>query len=585
MVDRQQEQARQLAESLESAGGAGRDLAWILGASVLVVAAAALSGIADRVQEAATDLSSGTTMLIGILLVVPIAAGVFSVRRHQAATRARTALRDLSRIDPLTGLPNRAFLGEDFEEMARAVRRFNGRLAVFFIDLDGFKRINDTHGHDLGDTAMRTLATRLIGAVGLNDRVVRYGGDEFVVIAPEIPNATAAERLAGKILRAIEAPVEIEGDILRISASVGIALSEPRPNRPDEILRDADAAMYRAKAAGAGTYALFDRSLRDQITPSTAERRLRQALSDGEFRLYYQPIVSLYTKRLVGAEALLRWSDPERGLVSPGEFMPALEDTGLIIPVGNWVVTEVCRQSRAWQDRYPDRPPLNIKVNVSVRQFAQANFVDHLRDTLGATGADPARICLEITEGALTFDPTSADATLAAVKQLGVSLALDDFGTGYSSLSYLRQYPLDLIKIDKSFIDGVGFSREDTLIIEHVVAMAKALGIVTVAEGVENETQAETLREIGCDLAQGYYFSHPQPPDVIAKLMEANANRQEWRPPERTEAVPEGDAAAVVSIPERAATGADEDEDEDDEDEGIDLLSRLPLKDRGEARR
>jgi EAL domain-containing protein (putative c-di-GMP-specific phosphodiesterase class I) len=238
-------------------------------------------------------------------------------------------------------------------------------------------------------------------------------------------------------------------------------------------------------------------------------------------------------------------------MVSPGEFMTALEDTGLIVPIGNWIVDEVCAQSRRWQDAYPDRPALNIKVNVSARQLAQANFVSLLREALERSGADPDRITLEITEGALMYDVASAWSTLREAKSLGISLALDDFGTGYSSLSYLRQFSLDLLKIDQSFVDGLGVSREDTTIIEHVIGMAKALGIVTVAEGVETEEQVQHLRAMNCDLAQGYYFSHPQPPDVIGHLMGENGNSQEWKPPTRTDVIDTDVDSAPVVAPER----------------------------------
>jgi len=597
MVDREQEQARLLAASLDKNGRAGRDLAWIVAICAVLAVLAYAGKVVERAQGWTEDQSS-TNMsgLLALLVLVPIAAVFYALRRYRDAAEAREMLHTLSFHDSLTGLPNRRFLGDGFEEMVKSVRRFNGRIGVFFIDLDGFKKVNDAHGHEVGDEVMRTIATRLTETVGINDRVVRYGGDEFVVLAPEVSSASSAERMAAKMLRAIETPVAVGSDTLTVSASVGIALSENRVSHPEEVLRDADAAMYRAKAGGSGTYALFDRSMRDQITPSTAERRLRQALTNGEFRLYYQPIVSLWTKRLVGVEALLRWSDPERGLVSPGEFLPALEDTGLIVPVGNWVIDEVCRQSRRWQEQFPDRPPLNIKVNISARQLAQANFVDHLRDSLAAADTEANRVCLEINEGALMFDVASAWSTLKAAKAIGVSLALDDFGTGYSSLSYLRQFSLDLLKIDKSFIDGLGFSKEDTLIVEHVVGMAKALGIVTVAEGVETEQQVEVLRGLNCDLAQGYYFSHPQPPDVISHLMEENGNKQEWRPPTKEEVAAEtaGSAPVVVltaNTPSPSDVHALDDtppeldhfgrEVRDGADE---ILGRLPLRNRGASR-
>ena len=556
MVDREQEQARLLADTMGKNGRAGRDLAWIVAACAIVAVLAVATDAVDRLLSWAAGLSgSNLNGLLALLVLVPIGAGVYAVRRYRDASRARDVLKELSDHDSLTGLPNRRFLGDGFDEMLRQVRRYNGRIGVFFVDLDGFKKVNDTHGHEVGDQLMIAVSERLARTLTEKDEVVRYGGDEFVVLCPEITNATSAERIAQALLKAIETPFEMGEDRLRISASIGIAITEERCTRPDEVLRDADAAMYRAKAQGTGRWALFDRSMRDQITPSTAERRLREALAAGEFRLYYQPIVSLWTKRLVGVEALLRWDDPEHGMIGPEEFLPAMEDTGLIVPIGSWILQEVCAQSRRWQDEFPDRPPLNIKTNVSARQLAQANFVEHLKESLETSGADPDRICLEITEGALMYDVASAWSTLRAAKALGISLALDDFGTGYSSLSYLRQFSLDLLKIDKSFVDGLLQSREDATIVEHVIGMAKALGIVTVAEGVETEEQVEVLRAMSCDLAQGYYFSHPQPPDVIAHLMERNANRQEWRPPSKAEAVKDRTDAPVVVLDGMRAPG------------------------------
>jgi diguanylate cyclase (GGDEF)-like protein len=553
MVDRDQDNARLFADSLGADGRAGRDLAWIVAVCAVVAVAAFATGAVDKILTWANGLSaSNLNGLLALLVLIPVGASIYAIRRYHDANEARHVLHDLSYNDSLTGLPNRRFLGAGFEEMLRDARRYNGRVAVLFIDLDGFKKINDSHGHEVGDQIMATVADRIRASLSPNDRALRYGGDEFVALCPDVTNSVSAENIARRIIRAIEEPFELPSDSVVLSASVGVALTEERCTRPEDVLRDADAAMYQAKTKGPGTYALFDRSMRDQITPSTAERRLRQALENGEFRLYYQPIVSLWTKRLVGCEALLRWNDPERGMVNPDEFLPALEDTGLIVPIGGWVLEEVCRQSRAWQEMFPDRPALNIKLNVSARQLAQADFVEHLRDCLERSGAGADRVCLEITEGALMYDVASAWSTLRECKALGVSLALDDFGTGYSSLSYLRQFSVDLLKIDKSFVDGIGHSREDSTIIEHVIGMAKALGIVTVAEGVETEDQVLQLRSMNCDLAQGYYFSHPQPPNVISQLLEANANKQEWRPPPKTEEP--GDhlgAAPTVVIPDR----------------------------------
>jgi predicted signal transduction protein with EAL and GGDEF domain len=371
----------------------------------------------------------------------------------------------------------------------------------------------------MGDRVMAKVAERLMAAVGKNDILVRYGGDEFVVISPDAGTLPAAERAAHRLIDALEDHVEVGEDKIQLSVSVGVALTEDNCTEPDDVLRDADLAMYKAKAIGVGQVATYDRSMVSRITPSTAERRLREALALEQFRLYYQPVVSLETQRMVKVEALIRWDDPEQGLVSPSEFVPALEETGLIVPVGVWVLEQACRQAHAWSTAHPDQAPLMVTVNVSARQLAQADFAEVLRRVLTVTGVDPGTICLEITEGALIADVDAAWSMLRQAKGLGVYLALDDFGTGFSSLSFLRQFRLDIVKIDKSFVDGLGQSREDTTIVEHVVGMARGLGMVTVAEGVETAAQVRHLRSLGCHMAQGYHYSRPQPPSVIDRIL------------------------------------------------------------------
>ncbi len=530
-IDRNQSRALLLTDEVGVDARAGRDLAWVVVACVMVACLLIVTRAFSHLVDWADRLSSGNLDgLLALLIVVPIGAGVFGLRRYAAARDDRAALRRLSFHDSLTGLANRRFLGDGFDQMLKQTRRSNGRIAVLFVDLDGFPEINLTYGPIVGDQLMVAVATRLIGTVGANDRVVRYGGDQFVLFCPDVSTAVSAERIAKAVLKTIETPFQVEDATAHLSAHVGVAITEERCTRPDEVLRDADAAMYRARQDGPGHYAMFDRAMRDQVTPSSAERRLREALANGEFRLYYQPIVSLWTKRLVGVEALLRWNEPSRGLVNPDEFLPALEETGLIVPIGSWVLKEVARQSRAWQEAFPNRPAINIKVNFSARQLAQANFVSHLTSVLAESGTDPARIYLEIAESALQADPESMWAILRDAQAHGVSLALDDFGAGYSSLNYLRQLKLDMLTIDKSFVDELGQSAEDATIIEHVIGIAKALGIVTVADGVEAVEQVDQLRRLNCDLAQGYYFSHPQPPYVITELLGRTGGNSEWHP-------------------------------------------------------
>ena len=530
-IDREQGRARLLDEAAGSDARAGRDLAWIVAIGIVVAAVLILTKTFSHLTDWADDLSSGTVDgLLAVLIIVPIGAVIYALRRYAAARSDRATLRRLSFHDALTGLPNRRFLGDGFDQMLKSSRRGNGRVAVLFVDLRGFEEVNATLGPAVGDQLMVAVAARLVSAVGRDDRTVRYGGDQFVIFCPDVSTAVSAERVALTVLKAIETPFVFGETTAELSADIGVAITEERCTRPDEVLRDADAALMRARPEGPGGLVMFDRAERDALTPSNVERRLREALANGEFRLYYQPIVSLWTNRLVAVEALLRWNDPARGLISPDDFLPALEETGLIVPIGSWVIEEVARQSRAWQDRFPDRPAINIKVNVSARQLAQANVVAHLVEALERAGTDPARIYLEISESVLQADPESMWGVLRDAQQHGVSLALDDFGTGYSSLNYLRQLELDMLTVDKSFVDGLGLSSEDAIIVEHIIGIAKSLGIVTVAEGVEEAGQIEQLRKLNCDLAQGYFFSHPQPPYVITELLGQSGGSNEWRP-------------------------------------------------------
>jgi len=536
-----------LAQEVGPEGRAGRDLGWIVAGSVIL----AVTLVATPGAEAVADRAGTSSLWFGVafilVAIVALGAVIYGVRRYRDASDAHKVLERLATVDSLTGFPNRSFLGEPFEQMLAVARRSNGRIAVLFVDLVGMKPINEVYGHEVGDHLLAGLAERLRHALGPNDIAVRYGGDEFVLLCPDITNAISTERVAARVLQAVEAPFQMGDEVLELSARIGAAITEERPTRPEEVLVDAEAAMQQADSTDSslGRYAMFDRSMRGRLTPATAERRLRDALEQGEFHLYYQPIVSLWTKRIVGAEGVLCWHDPGRGMVPPAEFMDSLEQTGLIVPVGAWVLEEVCRQSCRWQELYPDRAALNLKVNVSPRQLAQPGFVMQVRDCLATTGADPDGVCLEVNERGLFDAVDTAWATLREVKALGVSLAIDRFGTGYSSLGFLRTFNLDLLSIDSSFIATVGASREDTTIVEHVIGMAKALGIVTVAEGVETEEQVQHLRAMNCDLAQGRYFSDPQPPDVISELLGLGGGTQEWKPPEPSQLA---DDAPVVQV-------------------------------------
>ena len=505
--DRARDQHDEMAP--ESDGRASSDLSWLIAAAVV------LSALAMKFHtiDAVTDWSQAfdTFNLNGVMamvLLAPMCATIFSYRRYQDAKRMRAELIRMSLHDGLTGLPNRRFLHDWLEHDLAESDRSSLLLAVLFIDLDRFKAVNDTYGHEIGDELMVQAADRIRQALPADARIIRYGGDEFVAICPELPNRGAGERYAGRLIEAIEAPFTIGNDTMRISTSIGVAVTESRGSHlPDELMREADTAMYQAKAEGRGNYVVFDRSMQGRLTPTSVEERLRQALEHGEFRLVYQPIVRLATGQVVGVEALIRWLDPERGLVTPDEFVPVLEETGLIVPVGAWVLQEACREARHWLDAFPDVEPVTVTVNISARQLAQVGFRDMVADAIGQSGARPEQICLEINEGSLNFDVDAAWAVLRHVKMLGMRVALDGFGTGYSSLSYIRRFALDLLTVDSSFVEGVAENAEDRAIVGHVVGMTRSLGIQTLAIGVETPEQLAELHRVGCDFGQGYLFS------------------------------------------------------------------------------
>lgn len=520
--------AKRSSPERERSGDAGRDLAWAVVACVAAVVVAIVIGLGATVTTALKHSPVDLSALIGLVLVLPLAAGIVARRRYKDANAVRDELDRLALHDPLTGLPNRRFLNECFEQIIRRSQRAGGRVAVFVLDLDRLKNVNEAHGREAGDQLIVAVSTRLTELVGEASTVVRYGGGEFIVICPDTTGGPSAERLAANMIEGLEAPFTMGHDRVRLAAHIGIAIAEENCSQPDDLIRDAHSALHKAKQ-GPGGYAMFDRSIAQRVTPSTTERRLREALERGQFRLHYQPVVSLQTQRMVKVEALIRWEDPERGLVSPGEFIPALEETGLIVPVGTWVLEEACRQAKRWQEAYADRAPLAVTLNVSTRQLAQYDFPDVLTRALTVTQVDPSLICLEITEGALMHDVEAAWTMLRTAKTSGVALALDDFGTGFSSLSFLRKFSMDILKIDKSFVDGLGHSREDTTIVEHLIGMARGLGMVTVAEGVETADQVKYLRSLDCHMAQGFYYCKPQPAEVIDQIM-GEPTTSGWRP-------------------------------------------------------
>jgi len=498
---------------------AARDLALIVLAVIVVSLVGIETRVVDRVLDVAPFGVENLNGIIPMLIAIPVAATVFSYRRYRDASYARGKLALLSMQDALTGLPNRRSLPAWYDRGARRSAEDGSNMAVLFVDLDHFKSVNDQHGHDVGDQLLAEAAQRMRMVVRPSDRVVRYGGDEFVILGLYIAAGPAASRLAERVITALEQPFEIGRRVIEISASIGIAVVNGHTDPMDTVLSAADAAMYEAKGLGSGKYVLVE-SVRSAHAGRRAKQfeELREALDQGQFVLHYQPIVSVHNAALTGAEALIRWEHPERGLVFPGDFIPDLEMSGLIVPVGNWVLEEACRQADEWHRAFPDQP-FQVKLNVSASQLAHESFHESMVSALNRTGVRSDRICFGITESALMHDVAGAWTTLRKAKDRGIALALDDFGTGYSSLTHLRRFNLDYLKIDKSFVDGLGRNAEDTAIVEHVIGLAHTLGLRVVAEGIEEEGQVKALRALSCDYAQGYFFSRPQPVEVMTQLL------------------------------------------------------------------
>lgn len=423
--------------------------------------------------------------------------------------------------DGLTGLPNRALFTTLLQRtIGRAIRSRQRRYAVLFLDLDRFKVVNDSLGHAHGDDLLISMARRLETCVRPGDTVARLGGDEFAVLLDDIVDAGDATRVADRIERELQEPFRLGDHEVFTSASIGIAFGGPHYAKPEEVIRDADLAMYRAKSQGKGRYEVFDRKMHEHaMTLLRLETDLRHALELGEFRVLYQPIVALKSNKITGLEALVRWEHPQRGLLGPPEFVPLAEETGLIVPLGKWVLREACRQIRIWQDRFPCDPPLTVSVNLSPRQFQQAEFAASVLTILEEAKLDPRSLKLEITEGLLMENPQANAAVIHDLTQAGVQVLIDDFGTGYSSLSYLHRFRVDALKIDRSFVTEMEGKNENIEIVKTIVTLARSLGMSVVAEGVETEGQQKYLSELECEEVQGYLFSQAVDAATIEQLL------------------------------------------------------------------
>ena len=495
-------------------------------------------GVDDWVRSALSVPLVSRNELVGVLVFADDAVGSFSDDHRQLAEsiaaiiavtlsnaqlyeqaqqeiaerkRAEEQLAHSAFHDPLTGLPNRALFMDRLERaVERAKRRKEYIFAVLYLDLDRFKVVNDSLGHTIGDQLLIECARRLETCIRTVDTVARLGGDEFVLLLEDIQDITDATRVADRIQHDLAQPCDLDDHRLFVSVSIGVILSASRYEQPADILRDVDLAMYRAKALGRGRYEVFDVAMRERaLTLLELESDLRRALECKEFFLHYQPILSLATNRIVGFEALVRWQHPDRGVVAPAEFIPMAEETGLIIPMGHWVLYEACHQLREWQTAFPMNPPLTVSVNLSVKQFMQADLIERISAVLAQLGLDTGSLKLELTESIIVEDAEAIKATLSKLRALGIQVQIDDFGTGYSSLSYLQHLPIDTLKIDRTFVSRIGSEGNGSEIVQTILTLAHDLGMKVVAEGVETRDQLTKLQGLHCEYGQGYLWAKP----------------------------------------------------------------------------
>jgi diguanylate cyclase (GGDEF)-like protein/PAS domain S-box-containing protein len=445
--------------------------------------------------------------------------GAVIVFHDVSAARATTlTMSYLAQHDSLTDLPNRALLNDRLTEAMSLARRHQRRLAVLFLDVDRFKHINDSLGHMIGDRLLRSIAQRLLRCVRASDTVSRQGGDEFVILLSEVAHAQDAAVCADKILEVVRSPHRIEQHDLHVTASVGIVTYPDDGTDADTLMKHADFAMYQAKEHGRDNRQFFKRDLNIRaVERQSLESGLRHALEREEFMLHYQPKLNLETGAIVGVEALIRWLHPERGLVSPTDFIPIAEESGLIVPIGRWVLAEACRQAQAWQDM--GLAPIRVGINISAVELRANDFVEFVNMVLATTRLESRILELELTETFLMQDSTSTSAVLHALKDIGLHLALDDFGTGYSSLNHLKRFPIDTLKIDRSFVHGITTNSDDASIVGAVISMGSHLHMRVIAEGVETEEQLEFLRDHKCPFGQGYYFSRPVAAEECTQLL------------------------------------------------------------------
>jgi diguanylate cyclase (GGDEF)-like protein len=532
-------------EGPEAAREVGRE-SWQIFGQLAAQRAAALNEVTKRclrwcdavdevVREIATELDLSQEVLLRARAMLQRSLNVtlvrmcesFEVERRCADDelgRRQEELAFMATHDSLTGLPNRTLILDRVEQMLVRSRRSKTPVAALFIDLDNFKSINDTLGHDAGDELLQAVAARLDGVVRATDTLGRLGGDEFVVIAEDLSLAAGPELVAERLLEALKQPFTLgAGDgatTLMVTASIGIAAGER--SAAADLLRDADIAMYRAKWDGKNRYVVFEAVMQDALKRRMQlEMDLRSALQNDEFFLVYQPTFDLRDMSPTGLEALIRWNSPTRGLIQPDDFIPTLEETGLIVEVGRWVLEEACRQGAKWREAGHE---IGMAVNVSARQLDTDQLVSEVRDALSSSGLEPSALTLEITETSLMRNAQETARRLAAIKELGVRLAIDDFGTGYSSLAHLQQFPVDALKIDRSFISGLTDNQEGETLLHALVQLGKALSIETLAEGIEHQQELSLLQDEQCDSGQGFLFARPLDAAATEAFLRDSAN-------------------------------------------------------------
>jgi diguanylate cyclase (GGDEF)-like protein len=490
------------------------------------------SWILETTGTSSASASANSRGLVALALGLLVTILVFLLHRVLSGSRQRAwslvgertgELEYLALHDSLTDLPNRTLVLDRAEQILARSRQQDTPVTALFVDIDGFKQLNDRYGHKAGDEILRHVGARLNAVLRDSDTVGRLGGDEFVMLVDSFGLDVAPELVAERILDVLRQPIELtqaSGSPVSLTASIGIATG--RPASAEDLMQDADLALYKAKAIGKNGYVKFESAMQTAAQDRMhLETQLAGALDADQFFLVYQPIVDLQSGQIVGVEALLRWSHPASGVIAPDLFIPIAEDNGLIVPIGRWVLEQACAQGVAWRR---SGYPLNISVNVSARQLERVEFVEEVRDTLTGSGLDPATLTLEITETALMRSPDVTAGLLIELKALGVRIAVDDFGTGYSSLAYLRQFPVDSLKIDRTFITGLALSSEAHALTHTLIQLGSALGLETLAEGVEQHSQVRELQREGCDLAQGFLFARPLNPDALEHLVQEHPN-------------------------------------------------------------